>query len=127
MVHVSVPREIPVPLQVEFSYCATDPYAVRLSIGPGHASPVHWTLSRELLSDGIDAPSGIGDVLVRPRAIGRRRFVNITLRSTAGSAALLCPVREVAAFLRHTFTHVPEGSEEQYLDLDKLVLDLTQR
>jgi hypothetical protein len=64
---VTGPRgEIPFPARL--TYTQADPYAVRLHCHTGPATSVTWVLSRDTLRQGLDRPSGLGDVHIRPAA-----------------------------------------------------------
>ncbi|MGW3739948.1 SsgA family sporulation/cell division regulator [Streptomyces sp. NPDC005146] len=125
--HVSIPKSMPVPLSAELHYDMADPYAIRLSLGAPMKRPVNWVFARELLAEGLHRPTGSGDVLVIPRHRGHPHFLRIVLRNLAGTALVDIAVPEVAAFLRTTFTMVPEGAESPYIDIADTISELTGR
>ncbi len=97
-------------------HSASDPFAVRLVLlldadGDGPES-VEWLFSRSLLTDGLVAPAGQGDVQVR--VVGREVAVEL-----AGSASVLLPLEGLVEFLAATYDVVPTGAEQ----LDPAVLD----
>ncbi|MFJ1547747.1 SsgA family sporulation/cell division regulator [Streptomyces sp. NPDC088246] len=53
---VTVAGDPPVPLAAELSYTATDPYAVRLSLGAPSAPSVVWVFARSLPARGLRRP-----------------------------------------------------------------------
>lgn len=63
----SAPRMETLPATLQ--YDRRDPFAVRMAF-PAPATlegtEVAWEFSRELLSEGMDAPAGVGDVRIRP-------------------------------------------------------------
>jgi hypothetical protein len=69
---------------------------------------VTWAVSRELLLAGLSAPSGTGDVHVRP---ARGGLVEVHLHSAAGSAILLTDTGALHAALLRTAQLVPFGAE----------------
>ncbi len=109
------------PALLRFS--AHDPFAVRLvlllapdvdgtdsqdgidSTG-SHDGPesVEWVFSRSLLTEGLVAPVGSGDVRVRVR--GREVAVEL-----AGSATVLLPLEGLVEFLADSYEIVPTGAE----------------
>ncbi|POX46725.1 SsgA family sporulation/cell division regulator [Streptomyces sp. Ru72] len=124
VVHVVVAQEPPVPLPAELRYDPTDPYAVCLALGGASTGTVDWVFARDLLSEGLSRPAGVGDVLVIPRHEGHRHSVRIVVRSTAGAAALDLAASAVTAFLAHTDRVVPPGTEGLHIDLDRVVAEL---
>ncbi|WP_156178675.1 SsgA family sporulation/cell division regulator [Saccharothrix sp. ST-888] len=96
------------PLQVEFDYREDDPLVVRLTFPVPGDHPVTWAVSRELLLAGLSAPSGTGDVQVRPAPGG---LVELHLHSTVGSALLLATAEALHAVLLRTGQLVPFGTE----------------
>ena len=71
-----------------------------------------WTVGRDLLRAGLDAPTGDGDVRVAPAG----REVRLSLSSPDGYAVLFLPARGLRAFLDATARAVSPGAEE--IDLD---------
>lgn len=107
-----VPGLADVTLPALLRYSAADPYAVRLVLllapdeaadGDGPES-VEWLFSRSLLTEGLLAPSGQGDVQVRVDG----HDVSIAL---AGSAEVLLPLEGMVEFLADSYEVVPTGAE----------------
>ncbi|MFE9407880.1 SsgA family sporulation/cell division regulator [Streptomyces sp. NPDC006704] len=113
----SAPRMETVPATLR--YDPDDPFAVRMAF-PAPATlegtDVSWEFARELLEAGIDAPSGVGDVRVRP--YGYDRTV-LEFHAREGVAMVHIRTSEVRRFLQRAQLLVPAGREHQYLDLDK--------
>lgn len=112
-----VPGLDDVRLPALLRYSAADPFAVRLVLllaeedGDGPES-VEWVFCRSLLTDGLLAPVGDGDVRVRVEG----REVSIEL---AGSATVLLPLDGMVEFLADSYEVVPTGAESLALaDLD---------
>ena len=113
-------------LDAELRYDPADPFAVSLAIGVECGEPVVWTFARDLLSAGIAAASGEGDITIEPdysidlSASDQDtddRMIRITL-ATDCLATMLTPMTKVVEFLVETFTAVPTGSELDRVDLD---------
>ena len=105
-----VPGLADVALPALLRYSAADPFAVRLVLlleggaqGEGPES-VEWLFSRSLLTEGLLAPVGDGDVQVRVDG----REVSVEL---AGSAAVLLPLEGLVEFLADSYEVVPTGAE----------------
>jgi hypothetical protein len=124
VVRVVVTDEPPVPLPAELRYDRTDPYAVRLSLGGTPTGTVDWVFARSLLSEGLNRPAGVGDVLVIPPHHCHRHSVRIVVRSAAGAALLDIAASAVTAFLARSAIVVPPGAEGVHIDLDRVVAEL---
>lgn len=106
-------------------YDAADPFAVRIAFGDiGDDSGtvdleegIAWLVSRELLQDGLDRPSGEGDVRVWP-AHAAADVLFLHLRAPSGEALFELSRAVVASFLRQTEALVPTGTESGLLSLD---------
>ena len=100
-----VSEELSFRIPVELRYEVCDPYAIRMTFHlPGDA-PVTWAFGRELLLDGLNSPSGDGDVHIRLQVGADRALFR------AGTAPLV-------AFLDRTDKLVPLGQECTLGDFD---------
>jgi hypothetical protein len=111
-------------LRVMLRYSAADPLAVRMAFPAefaldAGAEPVatepeiEWVFARELLAAGLDRPSGLGDVRIRP-TVGQRTMVE--LHTPEGAALLQFDTTALRGFLWRSFLTVPEGTEVEHLD-----------
>lgn len=110
----TAPGSRPVPAALH--YHPADPLAVRMSFPPEislDGAAVEWTFARELLSDGLRAPSGSGDVRVRP--LGTDRTV-LELHVDDGVAMVQMSTDDIRSFLERSYEAVPAGQER--LDVD---------
>jgi hypothetical protein len=131
MLHAPRTITTPLPLTVatgngeaeltgELRYDPTDPFAVSLAIGVECGDPVVWTFGRDLLSAGVTAASGEGDITIEPASadVGHEeRALRITL-ATDCLATMLVSMDRVVEFLVETFGLVPTGTELDRVDLD---------
>jgi hypothetical protein len=108
-------------LDVRFCYETDDPFAVRLTIAFGDER-ITWTFSRDLLTVGMTAAAGRGDVIVAPAVDDSR--VLIALLPPAGSAVLSIDRDAICRFLAATHLLVPEGTESDHLDIDDVLAQL---
>ncbi|MER7772286.1 SsgA family sporulation/cell division regulator [Kitasatospora sp. NPDC096140] len=99
-------------LDVDWSYRPDDPYAIDLDFSAFQAGTV-WTISRDLLTAGIHAPVGEGDVHVAPFDDTR---LLIALAGSEGVALLATSAAEVDRFVGATAELVPAGSEHTRID-----------
>ena len=107
-------------IDAELRYDPADPFAVSLAIGVDCGEPVIWTFARELLSAGVNSPSGEGDITVEPDMshgfIGERQL-RVTL-ATDCMATMLASTDRVVEFLVETYAVVPTGAELDRVDFD---------
>ncbi len=114
-----VSEELSFRIPVELRYEMRDPYAVRMTFHlPGDA-PVTWAFGRELLLDGINAPSGDGDVRIAPTGPEDLSDVHIRLQVGADRALFRASAPPLVAFLDRTDKLVPLGQECTLADFDE--------
>lgn len=108
-------------LSGELRYDPSDPFAVSLAIGVECGEPVVWTFARDLLSSGVTAPTGEGDITIEPdvsHGFGHEeRALRVTL-ATDCLATMLVSTDRVVEFLVETFALVPTGAELDRVDWD---------
>ncbi|UYQ63245.1 SsgA family sporulation/cell division regulator [Streptomyces peucetius] len=113
-----VSEELSFRIPVELGYETGDPYAVRMTFHlPGDA-PVTWAFGRELLLDGINWPSGDGDVHIAPVGPESLSDVHIRLRVGQDSALFRAGAAPLVAFLDRTDKLLPMGQELTLGDFD---------
>nr|WP_258314876.1 SsgA family sporulation/cell division regulator [Streptomyces sp. Act143] len=108
-------------------YRVTDPYAVRMSLGPLIGPRIPWVFARDLLAEGLRRPTGSGDVLVLPAHGHHPNTLRVILKNGSGTALAELLATEVAEFLQQTFSLVAAGSESTHLDLDGALTSLLGR
>jgi len=117
-----VPGASSLPVRAGLSYDASDPYAVTVAFHTGSAGSgdiVSWTFARQLLTDGVRAPVGQGDVQVWPSASeDTGDVVCLSLSSPSGKALFEIPVSELVEFLTMTYAAVATGAESDHVDVD---------
>lgn len=112
---------VPLPVRAGLRYDVLDPYAVQVSFHTGSADDgdvVEWTFARSLLSDGVGAPAGDGDVQVWPSTSGGLPVVCLSLSSPSGKALFEVPLPELVEFLGQTYWAVPTGCESDHVDVE---------
>jgi hypothetical protein len=116
-----VPGAASLPVRAGLRYDVSDPYAVQVAFhtgAGGDGEVVEWTFARQLLTDGVTAPVGEGDVQVWPSASAGLPVVCLSLSSPSGKALFEVPLPELVDFLGQTYTAVPTGAESQHVDVD---------
>jgi hypothetical protein len=119
-----VPGATSLPVKASLAYDAIDPYAVRVTFHTGAGDAVQWTFARQLLTDGVTAPTGVGDVRTWPAASDRGPVVCLSLSSPSGNALFEIPVPELVEFLTMTYAAVPTGAETDHVDVEAELADL---
>ncbi|MFD0319101.1 SsgA family sporulation/cell division regulator [Streptomyces flavalbus] len=111
---------VPLPISCEFSFHPEDPYAVTLIFDAEDEPPVRWVFARELLTEGLTAKAGEGDVTVWPEHehatgpdrgsdmwSGRHSKVWVEVGDTRHRALFEIPAAPVAQWLASTYALVP--------------------
>ena len=115
-----VPGGPSLPVMADLRYDVIDPWAVRVAFQTGGEGDgiVEWMFARQLLTDGIAAAVGEGDVRVWPALHGTERVVNLAMASPSGSALFEIDRDALVEFLQQTYLAVPTGAEEEVVDID---------
>jgi hypothetical protein len=115
-----VPGAASLPVRADLNYDVSDPYAVQVAFHTGSAGGevVQWTFARQLLSDGVSAPAGEGDVQVWPSTSNGLAVVCLSLSSPSGRALFEVPLADLVDFLGRTYQSVPSGTESAHVDVD---------
>lgn len=109
-------------LPVVMHYDVGDPFAVRLEFHTGGGQLIAWVFGRELLTLGLVAPVGEGDVRVWPSPASRSVF--IALFSPEGEAVVEAELAAVEDFLARSYAVCPPGAESSHLDVDATLRSL---
>lgn len=114
-----VPGGPSLPVLAFLRYSADDPWAVRVAFFTGGDGDgvVEWVFARQLLTEGMDAEVGEGDVRVWPAA-GADDPVLLSMASPSGAASFEIDRDDLVSFLQQTYLAVPTGTEETVIDLD---------
>ncbi|MFK8908273.1 SsgA family sporulation/cell division regulator [Streptomyces sp. YS-3] len=118
MMSFLVSDELSFRIPVELTYRADDPYAVRMTFHLPGDEPVTWTFGRELLLDGINSPTGDGDVRIEPAGGEELRDVHIHLQVGGERANFRAGAGPLVAFLDRSDKLVPLGQERATGDFD---------
>ncbi len=121
-----MPHTAKVPVAVDLGYDVEDPFAVTAAFR-GDEGTVEWVFARDLLHDGLDRPSGEGDVQVWPGVEDGREVVLVSLNSPDGHAVLEADACDLRSFLTRTLDLVPAGSEGSYLHVEDELASLLGR
>jgi hypothetical protein len=111
-------------ITVNLRYLRDDPFAVHLAF-PAEISleggEVEWVFARELLDDGLYAPSGEGDVHLWPCDSDR---VVMAFESGRGVAMVEFAATDLDNFLQSSYRAVPMGQEGRQVDVDAYLATL---
>lgn len=117
--HVVAPSDGPGQVAVSMRYDTADPYAVHAVFRVAADQQIAWVFARELLTQGLDQPSGDGDVNISPASNEGRESVSIMLRSPDGEALIAAPLDDVVEFLSAAYALCPRGRESSHLKIDR--------
>jgi hypothetical protein len=106
------------PLAAVLSYTVSDPYAVHATFSAPSCPQVSWVFARELLTNDMPGPAGLGDVTVWRSSPEDDCDVYVGLVSPDGEALLHIPGAAIATFLEKTYAQCPPGQEHLHMDLD---------
>ena len=110
------------PVLAHLSYDARDPFAVTAAFSHDGRVLARWKLDRDMLTEGLSGPVGIGDVRFAPATTGtgeelRMEFLGEPQPGGGRRHAMVFAwAPAVAAFLRQTRDVVPPGTEEVRVD-----------
>lgn len=111
-------RTIEVPC--EFEYRSEEPFAVRATFRVG-LSDIEWMFARDLILEGLQRPSGEGDVVIWPEHQGDVPLVLLALNSPSGQAVLECDRAHIEHFMKRTFDIVAVGDEGSMVGVDRCI------
>ncbi|MFD5824433.1 SsgA family sporulation/cell division regulator [Lentzea sp. NPDC060358] len=106
------------PMNVDLQYRSDDPHAVTMRFHTRDQEST-WLVGRELLSDGLMSPAGMGDVRLRP---GDGDMLVLELFTEDSHAVFHMSADELGRFLDSTYAAVPAGRE--VVDFELLLKDL---
>jgi hypothetical protein len=119
-----ISAEDSVEVTAQLLYTSADPYAMSMTFLVEDVD-VTWTFGRDLLLDGLNEPTGDGDVHFRPCIDADGRAVVLVELYSGDQAALIqaraCDLRR---FADATTGVVPSGRESVYLDVEAAVTAL---
>ncbi|MEV3989648.1 SsgA family sporulation/cell division regulator [Streptomyces sp. NPDC049837] len=113
-----VSEELSFRIPVELGYETRDPFAVRMTFHLPGDTPVTWAFGRELLVDGINGPTGDGDVHITPTGPEDLSDVSIRLQVGGDRAVFRSSAPPLVAFLDRTDKLVPLGQERTLGDFE---------
>jgi hypothetical protein len=117
------PNTPAVPVRTVFTYRCDDPWAVTFSFWAGSRGWVDWTMSRQLVANGISSAAGEGDVRIEPDPDHESRTL-MRVESPSGCALFSFDTNELQALLALTTDLVPIGAEHTEVDLDSEIAGL---
>jgi hypothetical protein len=111
---------------IRWMYMTSDPFAIQL-IFPDTNDPnggeISWRFARDLIASGLvaDEPFGLSDVKVWH---GYDDKLHITLSNPEGTVQLIMDRQPVLRFARRIYNAVPEGCEQNFVDIDAQLASL---
>lgn len=107
-------KEMPVPTAVTYRP-AEDPYAIKFTFYT--PEPVEWTFARDLLIEGLEVPSGTGDVRFAPA--GDFVIMRISSEDPNNPAEFMFARTDIMAIVDIAETMMPRGRETEVINWDK--------
>lgn len=110
------------PVLAHLSYDPSDPFAVTIVFSHDGRVLARWQLDREMVTEGLTRPVGVGDVRLRPesRGVGRELRMEFLGEARADGgrhhAVVFAWAETVGEFLHETRLVVPPGCEEVRVD-----------
>ncbi|KES04014.1 regulator [Streptomyces toyocaensis] len=110
------------PVLAHLSYDPSDPFAVTVVFSHDGRVLARWQLDREMVTDGLTRPVGIGDVRLRPESRGVGRELRMEFLGEAHAdggrhhAVVFAWAEAVGEFLHETRRVVAPGTEEVHVD-----------
>jgi hypothetical protein len=108
----------PVTVPTRLLYTSQDPLSVQFLFHDLLRGPVPWVFARKLLTMGMLAPSGHGDVRIWPTGTGPEALMHLALSSPDGYAHMTASLTAVEHWLCRTYQLVPASRETEALDLE---------
>ncbi|WP_235096621.1 SsgA family sporulation/cell division regulator [Amycolatopsis decaplanina] len=113
----AIPNVDDVLVDVELRYDTSDPFAIRARFLRETPNEIDWLFSRELLTAGLLAPSGEGDVRISP-STSNSEGVQIDLKTPDGAASFTVGAEDLKDFLDCSHAMVPHGEEFLWIDFE---------
>ncbi|MFD3530369.1 SsgA family sporulation/cell division regulator [Streptomyces sp. NPDC058664] len=119
--HVSTPEHAGGRLVVRIRHLPDDPLAVRLDFAPtddSEQSTTTWAFARSLLTEGVDAPTGEGDVRVWPEGAYE---THVQLHTGRGRCVVRFRSAALRSFLARTELWSPGVDHQVEAELDRFL------
>jgi hypothetical protein len=120
-VHRILQPSIRLPMRAAFHYDPGDPLTVDVCLRPPHGPTVTWVISRDLLFEGTQGHTGMGDVRLWPSPTHPRPVMYMQLESRGMTALFEVSLSTLEAWLLSTYDLVPPGTELDGFDWDLFV------
>ncbi|WP_328605771.1 SsgA family sporulation/cell division regulator [Amycolatopsis sp. NBC_00345] len=118
-------NESTTPVLSRLSYHAAEPFAVTVAFRTERGRWIEWTFARDLLVTGLNEPSGLGDVRVRPDLSEDEAMLTLEIESPDGYASFELEREDVQTFLDSSYELVPLGVESESFDVDALIEEIS--
>jgi hypothetical protein len=118
-------NESTTPVLSRLSYHAAEPFAVTVAFRTERGRWIEWTFARDLLVTGLDDPSGLGDVRVRPDLSEDEAMLTLEIESPDGYASFELEREDIQTFLDSSYELVPLGEESESFDVDALIEEIS--
>ncbi|MFC3572087.1 SsgA family sporulation/cell division regulator [Streptomyces yaanensis] len=120
-IHWILWSSVQVPMRAVFHYDPGDPLTVSVQLLPPLGPAVTWVVSRDLLYEGTQGRSGMGDVRLWPSLTCGPPTMCMRLESRGTTALFEVDLPKLEEWLLSTFDLVPPGTELDRTNWDLLV------
>ncbi|MFD2467253.1 SsgA family sporulation/cell division regulator [Amycolatopsis silviterrae] len=118
-------NESTTPVLSRLSFHVAEPYAVTVAFRTERGRWIEWTFARDLLVAGLDEPTGIGDVRIRPDLSEDEALLTLEIESPDGYASFELERADLEAFLESSYELVPLGAESEHFDIEGLIEEIS--
>ena len=103
----------PVRIDTTLSYCSRAPFTVGIAFHILGGDVTVWRVDRDMITAGAHAPTGRGDLHLRPTGGDK---VLLCLGPPGDTATVLADRDHLVEMVRQTYVLVPPGSESAHID-----------
>ncbi|MFF4598432.1 SsgA family sporulation/cell division regulator [Amycolatopsis sp. NPDC001319] len=118
-------NESTTPVLSRLSYHCSEPFAVTVAFRTERGRWIEWTFARDLLVTGLEEPSGLGDVRIRPDLSEDPAMLTLEIESPDGYASFELEREDIENFLESSYELVPLGTESENFDIDGLIEEIS--
>ncbi|MGV9915410.1 SsgA family sporulation/cell division regulator [Streptomyces tendae] len=111
-------------VEAEFRFSSETPWVVSVELLVEDGPCVQWRIGRDLLQQGLESVSGLGDIQMWPSSLEDGATSWLQLCSGDMAALFELPVPPLAEWLERTYELVPAERELAEVDWDVATTDL---
>jgi hypothetical protein len=113
-------------MQIIITYDPTDPYALTFVFPKSTQEDNAWTVARDLVRDGLQYATGIGDVMFEPVRNSRTSYVLMTIHVDGDTGCVIINGEDIRRILTLSYRLVCEGHESKFMNFDAELTSLLE-